>query len=79
VDALSATGDAHMRALARWLLNLRHIDEMMKERGMFLDHTTVHRWTIKILPVLSAVFRRRKRTVVESWRMDENCVKVTGG
>jgi len=28
-------------------LSLRHIEEMMQERGVFVDHVTVHRWAIK--------------------------------
>jgi len=51
---------------------------MMAERGVFVDHATVHRWSIKILPVLAAVFRRRKRPVGLSWRMDETHIKVGG-
>jgi putative transposase len=59
-------------------LSLRHIEAMMQERGVFVDHATVHRWTIKMLPVLAAVFRRRKRPVGRSWRMDETYIKVSG-
>jgi transposase-like protein len=51
-------------------LSLRHIEEMMRERGVFVDHATVHRWAIKMLPVLVTVFRRRKHPVGKSWRMD---------
>ena len=69
-----------MLTCARWYvaysLSLRQIEEMMQERGVFVDHATVHRWAIKILPVLAAVFRRRKRPVGTSWRMDE-CVSRT--
>jgi len=36
---------------------------MMSERGVLVDHATVHRWSIKILPVLAAAFRRCKRPV----------------
>ena len=50
----------------------------MAERGVFVDHATVHRWSIKILPVLAAMFRRRKRPVGTSWRMDETYIKVCG-
>ena len=50
----------------------------MAERGVAVDHATVHRWAIKILPVLAAVFRRRKRPVGVSWRMDETYIKVAG-
>ena len=32
-------------------LSLRHIEEMMRERGVFVDHATVHRWAIKMVPV----------------------------
>jgi putative transposase len=51
---------------------------MMAERGVFVDHATVHRWAIKILPILAAVSRRRKRPVGTSWRMDETYIKVGG-
>ena len=59
-------------------LSLRHIEEMMAERGVVVDHSTIHRWAIKMLPVLAAVCRQRKRPVSRSWRMDETYVKVGG-
>ena len=65
-----------MLTCVRWYvaypLSLRHIEEMMQERGVFVDHSTVHRWVVRMLPVLAAVFRRRKRPVGLSWRMDES-------
>ena len=67
-----------VRWYAAYPLSLRHIEEMMHERGVFVDHATVHRWAIKILPVLAAVFRRRKCPVGTSWRMDETYIKVGG-
>ena len=71
-----------MLTCVRWYvaypLSLRHIEEMMHERGVFVDHSTVHRWAIKMLPVLAAVFRRCKRPVGPSWRMDETYIKVSG-
>ena len=68
-----------VRWYAAYPLSLRHIEEMMAERGVFVDHATVHRWAIKILPLLAAVFRRRKRAVGSSWRMDETYIKVGDG
>ena len=50
----------------------------MQEPGVFVDHVTVHRWAIKVLPVLAAVLRRRKRSVGRSWQMDETYIKVSG-
>jgi transposase-like protein len=67
-----------VRWYAAYPLSLRHIEEMMAERGVAVDHATVHRWAIKILPVLATVFRRRKRPVGTSWRMDETYIKVGG-
>jgi putative transposase len=71
-----------MLTCVRWYvaypLSLRHIEEMMQERGVFVDHATVHRWAIKMVPVLAAIFRRRKRQAGGSWRMDETYIKVAG-
>ncbi|MFL9928864.1 IS6 family transposase [Paraburkholderia sp. RL18-103-BIB-C] len=59
-------------------LSLRHSEEMMAERGISVDHSTVHRWVIKMLPVLEKAFRRHKKAVGRSWRTDETYVKVRG-
>jgi transposase-like protein len=71
-----------MLTCVRWYvaypLSFRHIEEMMQERGVFVDHSTVHRWAIKMLAVMAAVFRKRKRSVGSSWRMDETYIKVAG-
>jgi transposase-like protein len=61
-----------VRWYAAYPLSLRHIEEMMAERGVAVDHATIHRWAVKILPVLAAVFRRRKHPLGKSWRVDES-------
>jgi transposase-like protein len=48
----------------------------MAERGVLVDHATVHRWSLKILPALATVSRRSKHPVGKSWRMDETYIKV---
>jgi putative transposase len=67
-----------VRWYAAYSLSFRNIEETMAERGVFVDHSTLHRWSIKMLPVLTAMFRRRKRPVGGGWRMDETYVKVCG-
>ena len=71
-----------MLVCVRWYvaypLSLRHLEEVMSERGITVDHSTIHRWAIKMLPVLTAICRRRKRPVGRSWRMDETYIKVAG-
>ena len=71
-----------MLTCVRWYvaypLSLRHIEEMMAERSVFVDHATIHRWALKIVPALVKVFRGRTRPVGKSWRMDETYIKVRG-
>ena len=67
-----------VRWYAAYALSLRNLEEMMAERGVQVDHATVHRWALKILPVLATVFRRRKHPVSRSWRMDETYIQVGG-
>ena len=67
-----------VRWYSAYPLSLRNLEEMMAERGISVDHSTVHRWAIKLLPVLEQEFRRSKRKVGRSWRMDETYLKVKG-
>jgi putative transposase len=66
----------------RWYLayplSTRHVEELMLERGVHVDHSTVNRWVIKYSPQLEEAFHRRKRPVWVSWRMDETYIKVKG-
>jgi putative transposase len=50
----------------------------MAERGISAEHSTLHRWAIKLLPVLQKAFHRSKRPVGKSWRMDETYIRVRG-
>jgi transposase-like protein len=67
-----------VRWYAAYALSFRNLEEMMAERGVEVDHATVHRWSLKILPVLAKVCRRRKHPVGRSWRMDETYIRVGG-
>jgi putative transposase len=59
-------------------LSPRHVEELMEERGVEVDHSTISRWVIKYSPQLDQAFHRRKRPVLVSWRMDETYMKVKG-
>src|SRR5215208_3387989 len=59
-------------------LSTRHVEELMLERGVHVDHSTINRWVIKYSPQLEEAFHRRKRAVWVSWRMDETYIKVKG-
>ena len=59
-------------------LSTRHVEELMEERGVELDHATINRWVIKYSPQIEEAFHRRKRPVWVSWRLDETYIKVKG-
>jgi len=71
-----------MLLCVRWYvaysLSLRDLEEMMAERAIGVDHSTVHRWVIKLVPLFEKTFRKHKRPVGKSWRMDETYIKVKG-
>ena len=61
-----------IRWYAAYPLSYRHLEEMMQERGAFVDHSSINRWAIRFLPLLEKVFCcQYKRPVDGSWRMDE--------
>ncbi len=66
----------------RWYLayplSYRNLEEMMKDRGLELDHTSIYRWVQEYSKVLVKNFNKRKRPVSRSWRMDETYIKVRG-
>src|SRR3984893_15845335 len=59
-------------------LSYRQIEEMMEERGVEVDHSTLNRRVLKYVPVLEKAFLARKRPVGGSWRLDETYVRVKG-
>ena len=67
-----------IRWYAAYPLSYRNLEEMMQERGVYVDHSSVSRWAIKFMPMLEKIFRKHKRAVGVSWRMDETYIKVNG-
>jgi len=67
-----------VRCYTVYALSLRHLEERMAERGVAVDHATVHRWAVKVLPLLAKVFRGRPRPVGRRWRMDETYIEIGG-
>jgi len=67
-----------IRWYAAYPLSYRHLEEMMQERGVVVDHSSINRWAIRFLPLIEKTFRKYKRPVGSSWRMDETYIKVNG-
>jgi putative transposase len=59
-------------------LSYRQVEELMEERGVELDHATIHRWVLKYSLQLEEEFHLRERPVGRRWRMDETSIRVKG-
>jgi putative transposase len=59
-------------------ISYRQLEEMMAERGVEVDHSSLHRWVLKYTPLLETAFRQRKRPVGGSWRLDEDLYQHQG-
>ena len=58
--------------VVRWYLayslSYRNLEEMMLERKIKVDHSTINRWVIQYAPLLENEFRKNyKRPVGVSW------------
>ncbi|CAB3775081.1 hypothetical protein LMG29542_08463 [Paraburkholderia humisilvae] len=67
-----------VRWYVAYSLSFRNLAEMMAERSVRVDHSSVHRWVIKLVPLFEKAFRKHKRPVGESWKMDERYIRVSG-
>ena len=67
-----------LRWYVAYPISYRQLEEMMGERGVTVDHSTLNRWVIKYAPEFEKQFRRRQRPVGRSWRLDETYVKIKG-
>jgi putative transposase len=62
----------------RFSLSYRDVEELARMRGLGADHSTIGRWVMRFIPLLELEFRRRKKAVNGSWRMDETYIKLNG-
>jgi len=61
-----------------YALSYRDIEEMLSERGIMVDHSTLNRWVLRFAPQLEAAFQNRKRRPNNRVRFDETYLKVKG-
>jgi transposase-like protein len=56
----------------RYPLSYRNLEEMMLERGLTVDHTTVYRWVQVYGPELDKRCRAHLKPTNDSWRVDRS-------
>jgi len=59
-------------------LSYRDVEELVTERGLSVDHTTIWRWVQRYAPELNRRCRRELKPTNGSWRVDETYIRVAG-
>jgi putative transposase len=59
-------------------INYRQLEEMIEDRGVEVDHSTLNRWILRYVPLLEKGFLAHNRPVSSSWRLDETYVRIKG-
>jgi len=54
------------------------VEELLIERGLGADHTTVWRWVQRCAPELEQRMRRHLKSTNKSWRVDEAYIRIKG-
>lgn len=62
----------------RYSLSYRDVEEMMRERGVSVEHTTIYRWVQAYAPELDKRCRPHLQATNDSWRVDETYIEVKG-
>ena len=65
-----------VRWYLRYALSYRDLEEMLRERGLHVDHTTIYRWVQHYAPEMEKRCRSHLKTTNDSWRVDETYIKV---
>src|SRR6266704_3367126 len=65
-----------VRWYVRYALSYRDLEEMMRERGLQVDHTTIYRWVQQYAPELDKRCRPHLKATTDSWKVDETYIKV---
>jgi transposase-like protein len=67
-----------VRWYRRYGISYRELEEMLGERGVAVDHTTICRWVQRYAPELEKCTAWYRRRLFFSWRVDETYVRVKG-
>jgi IS6 family transposase len=67
-----------VRWYLRYSLSYRDLEEMMRERGLQVDYTTIYRWVLSSAPELEKRCRPHLQATTDSWRVDETSIKIKG-
>ena len=67
-----------IRWYLKYPLSYRMLQEMMMERGISVDPSTIMRWVHQFAPIIDVKIRKYLKKTNDSWRMDETYIKIKG-
>ncbi len=67
-----------VRWYLRYSLSYRDLKEMMTERDITVDHSTIYRWVQRYAPELEKCCKPHLKPTNDSWRVNETYIKVKG-
>ena len=59
-----------------YTLSYRDVEELLRERGVWVDHTTIFRWVQRYAPELDKRCRLLLNATYASYRVDETYIKI---
>ena len=67
-----------VRWYCKYGISYRDLEEMINERGLSIDHTTLYRWVQHYAPILKKKTEWYQKRYSNRWHLDETYIKVKG-
>jgi transposase-like protein len=67
-----------VRWYLRFCLSLRDVEELIRERGLSVDHTSIWRWTQRYGPEVYRNLRGEVKRKSSTWHIYETFVRISG-
>jgi len=71
-------GTIYVNWYLRYCLSYRDIEELLLERGVNVDHSTLNRWGLRFSPLLEKRLRNYRNPHCGHVRIDETYINVKG-
>ncbi|SCT32109.1 IS431 transposase [Staphylococcus aureus] len=62
----------------RYALSYRNISEILRERGIYVHHSTIYRWEQEYAPILYQIWKKKNKQAYYKWHIDETYIKIKG-
>ncbi len=67
-----------VRWYVRYRLSYAEVSELLAERGVLVDQSTIYRWVQRFLPLIGEAARKYRHPIGPDWRVDETYARIRG-